>query len=103
MIPATPRTGCSFIGGRIDFMGETSEVATIAPNPCEAGFGITIHQPESGEYSIVLHDMLGREVYRVATSSEIFVVPMLDRAAGIYALTIRTPSRAAKTYTIIRK
>ena len=55
----------------------------IAPNPASDRF-VMEFQPDAGELTVTLHDMLGRELFRTKTTEQKISIPTTEWASGAY-------------------
>ncbi len=74
---------------------------TISPNPCQGRIKI---KPSDIDYSIILYDIAGREVYRTILKKNFSTVNLPGQLKnGVYFLRIDTPSRViVKKFVLLR-
>lgn len=105
----TPGTANVIVNSAMDRLNVPSDFSLGAfPNPFNPSVTIRYSVPQAGEVTLTIHDLLGREVWRMVDhkkSSGISSVQWnADRnAAGMYLLTIRSGNRIATMKLLLVK
>jgi spore coat protein CotH len=105
----TPGTVNMIINSAADPAVMPSDFSLIAfPNPFNPSVTIRYSVPNAGEATLTIHDMLGREVWRMIDQKKSPGTSSVqwegnNAAAGVYLLTIRTGNRIATMKLLLVK
>jgi len=86
-----------------DWPVATAEIISVAPNPSSDSFTIQVNEPSMQEFTLVIYDMGGREVYASDTmkSSSTLVWSGVRQPAGVYHVVMKRGSSLVTGKTIM--
>ncbi len=77
-------------------------IATLLPNPTNAGVTIQLSDPLDEPLSYTLLDAAGRTVRGARVTSAPFMVPMQDLQSATYTIVLTTEHKVVATFRVIK-